>query len=792
VLDLAEEFKAKAGSGVLISEDAFCALAQGEHSLAAARKRIGHESSEAQASLFELLLTIYNKTVEDFCNPSSGGEVSPEIKARLQKAIEDYQRIQEEIAAREKKILDLEELVKVGGVKGMKAKAELAQLKSQDNTDQNRRAIRGAAAQRNAQKAVLRQSVGGPGANSAQADAIKARIAASIAERMEKLQEQEKARAEELAAQFEGAFEEEKAEEEPEVEEEEPEPEPVDNTAEEKALREQQEKEEQERLEAEEAERQRLAAEEEKKREEEQRAKAEEQRLIELKEQEERLERERLEAEEQARIAAEEAAERERKMAEAAAALEEAKRLEAERIAQLEAEAAAEAAAQAEREAALAAAEAERIAQLEAEAAAAESEAAAAAAAALEEAKKAEEERLAALAAEEEKKREEAAAALEEAKRAEAERIAAMEAEAAAAEAEAERIRQEEEAEREARPIRDFSAWNGCTDKEKMLEYEKRSRDFTFNPADWLNAFKLAKSQNNQEVVHSLRRVVLEGTLQAIDKGKYELATDAEPVPLDLDLKLVSESISEAIMYPKDQAWEKPTEVVKGTAHFLQGDCVDVAVWLQTTRGVNPVVVMSVDPKGNGGDWEKGSCAQEEEIWRRTTYSAVAGATQFLTLEGASVRYVPKVQLIRQGEQAGYAYSTAPVKLSFIAGCSIEKPQTQGMLNRYSEEDTLRYKATIRAMFGAALANGHDAIVLSSFGCGFNQGSPSIIAALFHDVLVTEYPKSFKHVTFAIQNDENGEANFENFQSAYINRAKALAKAKADRAARRKAQAAKK
>ena len=95
-------------------------------------------------------------------------------------------------------------------------------------------------------------------------------------------------------------------------------------------------------------------------------------------------------------------------------------------------------------------------------------------------------------------------------------------------------------------------------------------------------------------------------------------------------------------------------------------------------------------------------------------------------------------------------------------------------------------KQTIRAMFGCAMQHGHDAIVIPAFGCGFNKNKPEIVAALFHDVLVSEYPKSFKHVTFAIQNDQNGPTNFESFQSAYINRAQQLAKAKADRKARAK------
>lgn len=41
---------------------------------------------------------------------------------------------------------------------------------------------------------------------------------------------------------------------------------------------------------------------------------------------------------------------------------------------------------------------------------------------------------------------------------------------------------------------------------------------------------KLAASKNLQPTVMSLRRVVLNGTLQAIEKGSYELQTEEDPV----------------------------------------------------------------------------------------------------------------------------------------------------------------------------------------------------------------------------------------------------------------------
>jgi Ca2+/H+ antiporter len=43
------------------------------------------------------------------------------------------------------------------------------------------------------------------------------------------------------------------------------------------------------------------------------------------------------------------------------------------------------------------------------------------------------------------------------------------------------------------------------------------------------------------------------------------------------------------------------------------------------------------------------------------------------------------VQLLRQGEVAGYAFSTAPVLLAFVAACAIHNP-TINMVGKYSDE----------------------------------------------------------------------------------------------------------
>lgn len=77
---------------------------------------------------------------------------------------------------------------------------------------------------------------------------------------------------------------------------------------------------------------------------------------------------------------------------------------------------------------------------------------------------------------------------------------------------------------------------------------------------------------------------------------------------------------------------------------------------------------------------------------------------------------------------------------------------------------------------------GHDAIVLSAFGCGAYRNPPSIMAQLFYEVISTEYagggvnlPKTYRHISFAIIDDHNSnkehnpEGNFLPFQNKFAN-----------------------
>jgi len=86
----------------------------------------------------------------------------------------------------------------------------------------------------------------------------------------------------------------------------------------------------------------------------------------------------------------------------------------------------------------------------------------------------------------------------------------------------------------------------------------------------------------------------------------------------------------------------------------------------------------------------------------------------------------------------------------------------------------------IQAILNIGLDNGHDAIVLSAFGCGAYRNPPSIMAQLFYEVISTGYagggenlPRTYRHISFAIIDDHNSnkehnpEGNFLPFQNKF-------------------------
>ena len=65
----------------------------------------------------------------------------------------------------------------------------------------------------------------------------------------------------------------------------------------------------------------------------------------------------------------------------------------------------------------------------------------------------------------------------------------------------------------------------------------------------------------------------------------------------------------------------------------------------------------------------------------------------------------------------------------------------------------------IRTIYSAAIAAGHDALVLGAFGCGAFRLRPDLVAGMFRDVLFEpEFKGSFRAVVFAILEKPGAES----------------------------------
>jgi hypothetical protein len=103
--------------------------------------------------------------------------------------------------------------------------------------------------------------------------------------------------------------------------------------------------------------------------------------------------------------------------------------------------------------------------------------------------------------------------------------------------------------------------------------------------------------------------------------------------------------------------------------------------------------------------------------------------------------------VFRDGEsRTGYQVVKAPRKVAFLLASSLAKPKYEPKGRSFALEASARaeLEAKASAILSAGIEKGHDAIVLSAFGCGFNQAPPQAVAAVFRDLLTGKFSNTYK------------------------------------------------
>lgn len=294
-------------------------------------------------------------------------------------------------------------------------------------------------------------------------------------------------------------------------------------------------------------------------------------------------------------------------------------------------------------------------------------------------------------------------------------------------------------------------------------------KQITWDQLSWLDRFNQRSSEPNH--FRSLRREVWQNTLQIFQAGSYQSISGKK---LDLDREAITkaqqaarfyEDSREIIIRPDQPQWETRVSV-------LGADCLETSRLLQLA-GFHPAVLNMADTHNPGGAVSSGSGAQEENLFRRST--ALASLYQYVDFgqqygiprnaahsypipEESGGIYAPGLIVFRSSEQTGYHLLDEPYELHMItvAACAYPPLEKAAGKLRIAAGVIEPSKEKIRAILRLGRAHGHDALVLSAFGCGAFANPPEHMAELFKAVFAeAEFSHAFRLIVFAIIDDHH-------------------------------------
>jgi len=334
-------------------------------------------------------------------------------------------------------------------------------------------------------------------------------------------------------------------------------------------------------------------------------------------------------------------------------------------------------------------------------------------------------------------------------------------------------------------------------DESSMYELLKYPYDATL----WSKWYKIYKNKNNMDAVKCLRRLVIRDTLKACELSclRYNrfdpVKNKVEKIALVPSVDAIRDCAKNTRMYYDGTTlqWKRTSEMTANKTELtvVNEDCLSAALGLKS-QGLNPVVLNNASMRRPGGGYMNGAGAQEENLFRRSTYSLslVDGERlddsrdwSYPIPEFGGI-YSPDVMVFRDTEDNGYAHLLEPIPMSFIAVAAYVRPQLTLMdkkkkIYHLTHKFASKTKDKIRTILRIALLHGHDSVILGAFGCGAFCNPPEHVSMLFDQVLFEEeeFIGAFKHVCFAIIEDANSmgrahnpNGNFSPFEKVFRQR----------------------
>ncbi|KAG0204958.1 hypothetical protein BGX28_003259 [Mortierella sp. GBA30] len=230
-------------------------------------------------------------------------------------------------------------------------------------------------------------------------------------------------------------------------------------------------------------------------------------------------------------------------------------------------------------------------------------------------------------------------------------------------------------------------------------------------------------------------------TIQALESLKYMSSTG---VIVTLDKEKLHSGVRRSRLYQGTRIRRQimdtqPDPVVR----VVDADCLDEALRLKR-KGFKPI---------------------ESGLFRRTNLHQCLDTeprrSEFYPLPSQGAVYCPNMVVLRKSSEENNEFLERPEWMSFLAMAPLRNPplvpnEANQMI--LGERAAIITKKKIQNIFRIALDNGHDAIVLSAFGCGRLHNPPESTARIFKDVIRTNYMggikkgRTFGEIVFAITN----------------------------------------
>jgi uncharacterized protein (TIGR02452 family) len=196
---------------------------------------------------------------------------------------------------------------------------------------------------------------------------------------------------------------------------------------------------------------------------------------------------------------------------------------------------------------------------------------------------------------------------------------------------------------------------------------------------------------------------------------------------------------------------------------FNQDDCIDVAIYYKTIKGLNPLVLNMCDWDVAGGLVGLGAHTQEEECFRRSNYFKHLRTDDFYPLEAIDTILSRNVEYSRHGSKMGYISMNTPVYLDMVAAPALEFPRINPETNQMCDPEEIKlFEDKIRMLFYTGMKNGNDCLVLSAWGCGA-FGCPAYHVGHLFRTITNECAGMFKQITFAILGNP-----FQDFHEGFV------------------------